>query len=123
MTLSTIIQFVFDKNILTTLYFGVLGLLPSSRNSTTYLKTHLLESIFVVIATVFMLWLTFKEFMTESFTSGKCCLPKGLTPHDEPECNTSILKKCSDGTKDHLVGKLIKNGKYRCMGDGRAYKC
>ena len=124
--LMNIINFLMTNDIITYLYFGLLGLLLVSTNVSKYLKTHKLESMVLVLTTVMMVLMTyFKVFNSEKFKNkrDKCCPPKGITPTVDRECEDSTFKKCSDGQKEHVVGKFVRGGKYRCMGDGRAYKC
>ena len=59
----------------------------------------------------------------DTFQNSNCCPPKGISPLNDPECESGEITECSDGSGTHSVGKIIKGGKYRCMGDGRAYKC
>ena len=115
-----------EHDIIIYLYFGLLGLLLVSTNVSKYLKTHKLEAGVLVLTTVMMFMMVYsKEFNSEKFKNkrDKCCPPKGITPVVDRECESSTFKKCSDGQKEHVVGKFVRGGKYRCMGDGRAYKC
>ena len=123
--LMNIINFLMANDIIPFLYFALLGALVSSTNVSKYLKTHKFEAMILVVTTLMMsLMVYFKLTKSEQFKNrDKCCPPKGITPTVDRECDSSTFTKCSDGQKEHVVGKLIREGKYRCMGDGRAYKC
>jgi hypothetical protein len=123
--LMNIINFLMANDIITILYFALLGALVSSTNVSKYLKTHKFEAVVIVVTTLMMVVMTyFKLTKPEQFKNrDRCCPPKGITPNVIHECDSSTFTKCSDGLKEHVVGKFVRGGKYRCMGDGRAYKC
>ena len=93
--------------------------LINCKNSKLEIKKNLYSNVLaVVILSVLGVYLYKNN--KDYFESEKCCPPLGMTPINAPEC-TGDDNLPKDGVRK--CGKFIRDGKARCMSEGKAFSC